>query len=188
MSPCNRSDLELTTPAAKMCQVCDTSSSSSSSRGPWEAWEWLLTARPGVFGLVGGAANPTGVALIAVLTLMAVCSMPFVRKKGYFEVPETFELPFRLGGHVATCPNFVLQVFYFTHLLYWAYVVLLILHAPVFWEWILIPLVIFVVEKAYRATANVAGRGRSVIVEGVTMASRLASLSNAGANYSLRHT
>lgn len=48
--------------------------------------EWLLTSRPGLFGLVGGGANPTGIALIMILFVMALCSMPFVRRGGCFEV------------------------------------------------------------------------------------------------------
>ena len=32
-----------------------------------------------------GIANPTGVILIIVLTIMVVCSMPFVRRSGHFE-------------------------------------------------------------------------------------------------------
>ena len=48
--------------------------------------EWLLTSRPGLFGLVGGGANPTGVALIIILLIMSLCSMPFVRRGGCFEV------------------------------------------------------------------------------------------------------
>lgn len=48
--------------------------------------EWLLTSRPGLFGLVGGGANPTGVALIIILVVMSLCSMPFVRRGGCFEV------------------------------------------------------------------------------------------------------
>ncbi len=165
---CNITDF----PSYKMCQVCNRSTSDG-GRGPWEAWEWLLTDRPGVFGLIGGAANPSGVALILALSVMAACSLPVVRKRGYFEV------------------------FYFSHLLYWSYVLLLILHAPEFWKWILVPLAVFVVEKAYRATANFAGRGRSVIVEGVTMASRsdacesrcmLTALNEAHFGYLLRVT
>jgi hypothetical protein len=46
----------------------------------------LFTAHPGVFGLVRGWANPTGFALIAIITIMTICSMPFVRKGGRFEV------------------------------------------------------------------------------------------------------
>lgn len=48
--------------------------------------EWLLTSKPGLFGLVGGGANPTGVALIVILFIMTTCSMPFVRRGGSFEV------------------------------------------------------------------------------------------------------
>lgn len=48
--------------------------------------EWLLTTRPGLFGLVGGGANPTGLALIMILFVMSLCSMPFVRRGGSFEV------------------------------------------------------------------------------------------------------
>ena len=59
--------------------------------------------RPGIFGLIPGIANITGIALIGILTVMVVCSMPFVRRGGYFEV------------------------FYFTHLLYGAVHVLILL-------------------------------------------------------------
>lgn len=115
---------------------------------PYTAWEWLLTAKPGLFGLVKGWANPTGFGLLAAVTIMTVCSMPFVRRSGKF------------------------QVFFFTHLLYWVYAVLLILHAPVFWICILLPLAIFVVEKLYRAASTLMGQGRSAIEEGIPLASK----------------
>lgn len=50
--------------------------------------EWLLTARPGLFGLVGGWANPTGVSLLVVLAIMFVCSQSFVRRRGSFKVSK----------------------------------------------------------------------------------------------------
>ena len=80
----------------------------------------------GLFGLIGGVANPSGVALIVILTVMVICSMPFVRKSGHFEI------------------------FYFTHLLYWAYFVLLILHAQRPWYFLMLPLSLFAVEVMYR--------------------------------------
>ncbi len=49
-------------------------------------YEWLLTSKPGVYGLVGGAANPTGVALGSLLLVMFFCSQAFVRRGGCFEV------------------------------------------------------------------------------------------------------
>ena len=61
---------------------------SSSSR--WTYADWMFSSKPGVFGLVPGFANPTGVALIIILTLMVVCSMSFVRRSGYFQVNTHF--------------------------------------------------------------------------------------------------
>ena len=47
--------------------------------------EWLFTTKPGLFGTVHGLANPTGVALMAILAVIIVSSMKWVRKGGYFE-------------------------------------------------------------------------------------------------------
>ena len=52
----------------------------------WNYGEWLFTSKPGVFGMIGGCANPTGVALISILTIMVLCSLPCVRRSGRFEV------------------------------------------------------------------------------------------------------
>ncbi len=52
----------------------------------YTAWDWLFTSKPGLFGLMGGWANPTGVALILVLTVMVICSLPCIRRSGHFEV------------------------------------------------------------------------------------------------------
>lgn len=52
---------------------------------PWSYFDWILTMRPGVFGLHGGIANPTGVALIAIDTVMTIGSMPFIRKKKLYQ-------------------------------------------------------------------------------------------------------
>lgn len=48
--------------------------------------DWLLTAKPGLFGLIGGVANPTGISLIVILLIMFICSQAFVRRGGSFEV------------------------------------------------------------------------------------------------------
>lgn len=48
--------------------------------------EWIFTAKPGLFGLVAGWANPTGVILFVILCIMCVCSLAFVRRGGCFEV------------------------------------------------------------------------------------------------------
>ena len=67
----------------------------------------------------------TGVVLIVVLTIMFVCSLPFVRRSGHFEY------------------------FYFSHLLYSVYFVAIILHAQHVWKWICVPLGLFLIEKLY---------------------------------------
>lgn len=58
--------------------------------GNYTMSEWLLTSRPGYFGLVAGSAYPTGVVLLIILVIMTVCSMPFVRRGGCFEVHTFF--------------------------------------------------------------------------------------------------
>ena len=67
----------------------------------------------------------TGVVLIVTLTIMFVCSLPFVRRSGHFEY------------------------FYFSHLLYSVYFVAIILHAQHVWKWICVPLGLFLIEKTY---------------------------------------
>ena len=52
----------------------------------WSVAEWLLTPYPGVFGLIKGYANITGVLLIFVLTVIVICSLPHVGRSGHFQV------------------------------------------------------------------------------------------------------
>ena len=47
---------------------------------------WLFTTKPGVFGIIPGTANLTGWAMLFVIAIMSLCSLPFVRKSGNFEV------------------------------------------------------------------------------------------------------
>ena len=58
----------------------------------YTVYEWFLTSRPGYFGLVAGTAFPTGVFLVAILWVMTVCSMKWVRRGGYFEVSSSIYL------------------------------------------------------------------------------------------------
>ncbi|KAM5178454.1 NADPH oxidase 5 isoform 1-T1 [Callospermophilus lateralis] len=94
-----------------------------SEASPFQFWELLLTTRPGI-GWVHGSASPTGVALLLLLLLMVICSSPCVRRSGHF------------------------QVFYWTHLSYLPLWILLILHGPNFWKWLLVPGILFLLEKA----------------------------------------
>ena len=74
------------------------------------------------------------------------------------------------------CSRHFCQVFYFTHQLYWLYVILLIVHAPAFYKWILLPLLILCVEKIALKMASIGGKGQSTIVKGIPMASRVTKL------------
>ncbi|CAN8187312.1 unnamed protein product [Coccothraustes coccothraustes] len=84
--------------------------------------EFVRRARPGSGG-VGGTAPQSGLALLALLLAMLACSSPCVRRGGHFEV------------------------FYWSHLSYIPVWFLLLLHAPHFWKWFLIPGSLFVLEK-----------------------------------------
>ncbi|XP_067653613.1 NADPH oxidase 5-like isoform X1 [Haliotis asinina] len=78
-------------------------------------------------GWVAGFAPLSGVLLVIVFVVMFICSMPFVRRSGCFEV------------------------FYWTHMLYVPFWVLLILHGRYFWMWFIVPGLMFLLEKLFRS-------------------------------------
>ncbi|XP_028035380.1 NADPH oxidase 5 [Bombyx mandarina] len=114
--------------------------------------EWLLTERPGLFGLVGGCANATGIALVVILAVMFVCSQPFIRRGGSFEV------------------------FYWTHLLYVPFWLLLIFHGPNFWKWFIVPGTIYLTERILRLAWMRSERGKTYISSGILLPSRVTHL------------
>ena len=66
-----------------LCQHCPEGAE------PWSYYDWMFSMKPGVFGIIPGIANPSGIALVIALSIMVVCSLPFVRRGGYFEVKLT---------------------------------------------------------------------------------------------------
>ncbi|KAK9869219.1 hypothetical protein WA026_002969 [Henosepilachna vigintioctopunctata] len=116
--------------------------------------EWLFTSKPGLFGLIGGWANPTGVLLFFILLLMVFCSQAFVRRGGCFEI------------------------FYWTHLMYVPFWVLLILHGPNFWIWFLIPGVFYLIERLRRFywMKFCPDRGKTYISSGLLLPSKVTHL------------
>ncbi|KAJ8708862.1 hypothetical protein PYW08_010244 [Mythimna loreyi] len=114
--------------------------------------EWLLTEKPGLFGMVGGCANPTGIALCVILLVMFVCSQPFIRRGGSFEI------------------------FYWTHLLYVPFWLLLLMHAPNFWKWFVVPGTIYVSERIMRLAWMRSERGKTYISSGILLPSRVTHL------------
>ncbi|EFX75389.1 hypothetical protein DAPPUDRAFT_323294 [Daphnia pulex] len=117
------------------------------------AAEWLFTMRPGLFGLYPGLANITGWALVVILAIMVICSLPSVRNSGYFEV------------------------FYWTHLLYIPFWILLILHGPNFWYWFIGTGLCFALFKASRRIKlSSSNRGCTDINSAMLLPSRVTHL------------
>uniref|UniRef100_A0A182IU16 Uncharacterized protein n=1 Tax=Anopheles atroparvus TaxID=41427 RepID=A0A182IU16_ANOAO len=114
--------------------------------------EWLFTSRPGLFGLIGGCANPTGVILVLILLIMFVCSQPFVRRGGSFEV------------------------FYWTHLLYVPFWILVLFHGPNFWKWFIGPGLIYLVERTIRLVWMRTEHGKTYISSGLLLPSKVTHL------------
>ena len=48
-------------------------------------WQYFFSVHTGL-GWVGGTAGLTGTTLLVILFVMVFCSLPCVRRKGYFEV------------------------------------------------------------------------------------------------------
>ena len=112
-------------------------------------WQYVFWVNTGL-GWVGGAAGLTGVLLFIILIIMVACSLPFVRRKGYFEV------------------------FYWTHNLFILWYILLILHATHFWIWFIVPGLLYVLERILRSKViKLARYGRTYIQKGFLLPSRV---------------
>lgn len=113
---------------------------------------WLFTSKPGLFGLVHGWANPTGFLLFFILLIMFICSQPFVRRGGSFEI------------------------FYWTHLLYVPFWICVLLHGPNFWKWFIVPGLIYTVERIVRLIWMKSKRGKTYISSGLLLPSKVTHL------------
>ena len=117
-----------------------------------QVWEYLFTTKSGE-GWVSGTAGITGVLLLIIFGIMAIMSLPFVRRNGYFEL------------------------FYFSHHLFVIWWTLLILHAPNFWKWFIGPAVIYILERISRLSiVNKARYGKTFIKEGIIFPSNVTHL------------
>src|SRR5690606_10418305 len=79
-------------------------------------------------GLFGSSAGLTGLSLLVVFSVMWIGALPVVRRTNRFEL------------------------FYFSHLLYVAWLALFLVHGPAFYLWVGVPLVGFGVEAILRKT------------------------------------
>ena len=68
------------------------------------------------------------------------------------------------------------MAFLFLLKLYWAYWIILILHAPEFWKWILGPSVLFLLEMFYRQITHMLGTGKTTISQGIILPSKVTNL------------
>ncbi|XP_015430140.1 PREDICTED: NADPH oxidase 5 [Dufourea novaeangliae] len=118
----------------------------------YTTYEWLMTSRPGLYGLVHGYANPTGIILVVLLVIMTLCSMPFVRRGGCFEI------------------------FYWSHLLYIPFWVLMVLHGPNFWKWFIGPGTVYLIERVQRIAWSRSQLGKTYISSGLLLPSKVTHL------------
>ena len=137
--------------------------------------EWLFTTIPEYFGLIPGWANLTGWLLVVILIVLSICSLPFVRKRGLFEVcVDWFFLCFQRRTFCKLIEWF--QIFYWTHLLYIPFWIALIIHGPNFWKWFLGPGTLFIIEKIVRFHHRWAAHGRTYISSATVFPSRVTHL------------
>ena len=67
---------------------------------------------------------------------------------------------------------FYFQIFYWSHLLYILYWGILIIHAPNFWKWFIVPAVVFAIEKIGRIAKSLSNEGKSWVPTGVVLPSK----------------
>ena len=72
--------------------------------------------------------------------------------------------------------HFYFQIFYWSHLLYILYWGILIIHAPNFWKWFIVPAVVFAIEKIGRIAKSLSNEGKSWVTTGVVLPSKVVSL------------
>ncbi|XP_006823383.1 NADPH oxidase 5-like [Saccoglossus kowalevskii] len=98
-------------------------------------------------------ANLTGLLLVIILIIIVACSLPFVRRNGYF------------------------QLFYWTHQLIFLLWAVLIAHAPYFWIWFLFPGILYVMERILRTKCiKRSNYGKTYIKTAKTLPSKVVHL------------
>ena len=90
--------------------------------------------------------------MMVIIAVIFVCSLPFIRRRGHFEI------------------------FYFSHLLYWLYFPLLVLHAPQAWLWIVFPFGVWLLDKTLRVVNVYFGSGATKIKTGLLLPSNVTRL------------
>lgn len=68
------------------------------------------------------------------------------------------------------------QIFYWTHLLYVPFYLLMILHGPNFWKWVVIPGLLYLCERFYRFSLMRSEHGKTYISSGLLLPSKVTHL------------
>ncbi|XP_076354968.1 NADPH oxidase isoform X2 [Tachypleus tridentatus] len=122
------------------------------SEGDLSLTVWLLFTTEVGIGWVGGSACLTGWILLVILFVMFVCAQKCVRQRGMFEV------------------------FHYSHKLYIAFWLVLILHGPNFLKWFIGPALIFVVETICKMRMVYTKQGQTCVLSGTLLPSRVIQL------------
>lgn len=72
--------------------------------------------------------------------------------------------------------TFVRQIFYWTHLLYVPFYLLLIVHCPNFWKWLIVPGLLYLCERFYRFSLMRSEHGKTYISSGLLLPSKVTHL------------
>lgn len=115
--------------------------------------EYLFSTQLGI-GWIRGSASLTGWILLVILVIMSTAQR-FSRSLGKFEL------------------------FYYTHLLYIPFWLLLFLHAPRFWYWFIVPFSVFLLENLFRLRnllTSLTSSGRTTIIKAVPLPSNVIHL------------
>lgn len=67
-------------------------------------------------------------------------------------------------------------MFYWTHLLYVPFWILLILHGPNFWKWFILPGCVYAIERIMRLVSMKSERGKTYISSGLLLPSKVTHL------------
>ncbi|XP_022235749.1 NADPH oxidase 5-like [Limulus polyphemus] len=113
---------------------------------------WLLFSTETGIGWVKGSACITGWILLVILITMVICALNCIRRRGMFEI------------------------FYYTHLLYLAFWIILLLHGPNFWKWFLGPALLFLVETLMKIQMSFSKRGKTCVIKGILLPSKVIHL------------
>lgn len=96
--------------------------------------------------------------------------LPFVRKKGHFQVKAYVIYLFK---RILTF-FFLNKLFYWCHMLTIPWLIIMLLHGPRFWKWLLVPGILYTIEKILRYRKSRSNKhGETFIMEAILLPSQV---------------